>query len=41
MIVVDTWLVYNAFKNGMLCAQQQRKSLQKEFKQLYPCGGTY
>ena len=29
MIVVDTWLVYNAFKNGG--ATQQRKCLQKEF----------
>jgi hypothetical protein len=33
MIVVDTWLVYNAFKNGTSSAraQQQRKCLQKEF----------
>ncbi len=34
MIVVDTWLVYNAFKNGTLSAQQQRKSLQKEFNSI-------
>ncbi|KAI2501844.1 Transposase IS4 [Fragilaria crotonensis] len=34
MIVVDTWLVYNAFKNGTSSAQQQRKCLQKEFYSL-------
>jgi hypothetical protein len=32
VIVVDTWLDYNEFKNGTLSAhQQQRKCLQKEF----------
>lgn len=31
MIIVDSWLVYNAFKNAPLEEEDQRKCLQKEF----------